>query len=70
MRGMNRTTNAAKRPTEEGGGLTRVILTAEPRKMSSWARGSMPGCCRHRMLPSLDEFHDLGSALFWAGGGG
>jgi hypothetical protein len=70
VRGTICAANAAERPTEEGGGLTRVVPTTWPTTMTTRAHGSMPGhrCCR--MLPSLDEFHDLGLAFFCVGGEG
>jgi hypothetical protein len=42
----------------------RVVLTAGPTTMTARARGSTPGRRCRRMLPSSDEFHDLGSAFF------
>jgi hypothetical protein len=47
----------------------RVVLTAGLTTTTACTCGSMPGCCHHCMLPSLDEFHHLGSAFvcypFW-----
>jgi hypothetical protein len=70
VRGTNCTADAAKRLTEEGGGLTWVILDAGLTTMMTCVHGLAPGHCCCCMFLSLDEFHDLGSVFFQAGGGG